>query len=901
MLLLIKNVLSLCIVDVTKTSNTEDRKFEITPNQQHDGNVAPIQNPSFSSANLTSVSSAMTPNNFKKLKFTDDELVTSNDNSTYFESVLQRNKTECNPSPAFAGFTTAGGKQIAVSAAAMSKKTNIFDGVEVSADDLKSMDTWMDCNERSNSTILQQRNPISNMPAFNGFTTARGHKIAVSPATISKKIDIFRDVDVTTDEMRNLIAADMGPSCERNINNSLDFEFNENATFASFSTARGARIPTSSALISKKRNIFENVEVSADDLKKMNNWIHESERIDPAVVAGFTTARGQQISVSPATISKQINIFRNVEVTGDELKNTCDWIGDIDPSGEHNTGDSKRINLNLNASPAFAGFTTARGNHIPVSSTMISKQTNIFENLKVTADELSKMNNWINDVQPNTSDTSEISFNPNSWPLFSEPVKNVIELTPKQSNSSELFREVTNITQRDGKTDTAPRKLPVDTLFRPSPMRRMSMVNSLRKMGRLKENVDTKLSPCVNESASNAVSESPTHVTTSIMNTPTSSRAYIYKTPINNPKTYTQEGRDSAAAILQDDEFYQPTPSYVTGFMTQLIASSTPIQKVDGNRPKQRRLVETFDDIADEDFFESMTPLDTVKVQVPPHIKSLRKSTFAEQLKSVTKKTNIKPVPSSLYIKKLTSSKVEWKEFVDNSRPLNRLVSDTKLTDCVLNVRVETATKFKFNAWDFYSDEFCRENTDGIHLPDDIVVMMDDNCQIGLNEISAAFLSCPSVDPNLMHKKWIENSMKWIVVKLAAMERSFPTRFAGQALTLENLMLQMKYRYEREIDRAERSAIRKICETDDIPAKRMILFVAEITGDRFNRELELSDGWYSLMSTLDHQMVQFVNDGKIKIGTKLVIQGARIVDLEHGCHPLDVGFSFFFRFIRNSS
>jgi breast cancer 2 susceptibility protein len=42
------------------------------------------------------------------------------------------------------------------------------------------------------------------------------------------------------------------------------------------------------------------------------------------------------------------------------------------------------------------------------------------------------------------------------------------------------------------------------------------------------------------------------------------------------------------------------------------------------------------------------------------------------------------------------------------------------------------------------------------------------------------------------------------------------------------LLLQLKYRYDREIDSCHRPAIRKILERDDSAAKRLVLCVARI-------------------------------------------------------------------------
>lgn len=77
-------------------------------------------------------------------------------------------------------------------------------------------------------------------------------------------------------------------------------------------------------------------------------------------------------------------------------------------------------------------------------------------------------------------------------------------------------------------------------------------------------------------------------------------------------------------------------------------------------------------------------------------------------------------------------------------------------------------------------------------------------------------------------------------------------------------------RYEREVNRAQRSVLKKIAEGDEPVSGMLCLLVVDVrSGPGRQWELLLSDGWYSLWTRIDQPLADLVSRGKIKIGQKI--------------------------------
>ncbi|KAL6429360.1 hypothetical protein ACFW04_008204 [Cataglyphis niger] len=227
---------------------------------------------------------------------------------------------------------------------------------------------------------------------------------------------------------------------------------------------------------------------------------------------------------------------------------------------------------------------------------------------------------------------------------------------------------------------------------------------------------------------------------------------------------------------------------------------------------------------------------------------------------------------------------------------------DRQISPNILAITAAAAASYTFRCSDFYGNEVARTNVRGIEMEDEVRLILDENGYAGIWEFLRAFLASPGVNPNLVPARWVENHYRWIVWKLASMDRmKFGSAELPRALTPSHVMAQLKYRYDREIDQFQRSAIRRILEKDDVASKRMILCVSSIIeNNNINTEIgksprvgvpkwriELTDGWYSIPICIDIGLVKSISTGKIREGTKLVVSGAELLNCDQGFYPLE--------------
>lgn len=178
-----------------------------------------------------------------------------------------------------------------------------------------------------------------------------------------------------------------------------------------------------------------------------------------------------------------------------------------------------------------------------------------------------------------------------------------------------------------------------------------------------------------------------------------------------------------------------------------------------------------------------------------------------------------------------------------------------------------------------------------------------------LSDFKAALVEL-GCDDGLICEKWVSTHVRWIVWKLASTERRFAPYLGGKYLTFNTVARHLFHRYEKEVRGGARPAVRKLLNRDVSANCMLILCVARMKlqspSDDAKRDdtnamnpeydryiLELTDGWYSMPAAPDARLCEFIADGTIRIGTKLLVSNSAMTGYDDGIDPLDRSFDPF--------
>ncbi|XP_051534410.1 breast cancer type 2 susceptibility protein isoform X2 [Myxocyprinus asiaticus] len=281
------------------------------------------------------------------------------------------------------------------------------------------------------------------------------------------------------------------------------------------------------------------------------------------------------------------------------------------------------------------------------------------------------------------------------------------------------------------------------------------------------------------------------------------------------------------------------------------------------------------------------------------------------------KRQTIRPLPGSLYLAKTSGdSRKGLKDAVGHKCPGQYTLEELYQHGVhyeVSQITSENAESYRFDCNQFFNHEVLME-CGAAQLADGGWLVPDCKCTVGKEEFFRALCDTPGVDPKLITDAWVFNHYRWIIWKRASMERAFPDVMGGLCLTPEQVLLQLKFRYDVEVDQSRRSALRRIIERDDTPAKTLVLCVCGIAYTNQEKSEDrstdakvestvvwLTDGWYAIRGLLDPPLSAMLHKGCLRIGDKVMINGAELVGSQEACPPLEAPESLMLKISANST
>ncbi|XP_060250440.1 breast cancer type 2 susceptibility protein isoform X6 [Ovis aries] len=661
---------------------------------------------------------------------------------------------------------------------------------------------------------------------------------------------------------------------------------------------------------------LRHVDLKTSDRCKFNMGNHPRSVSSMNACGIFNTASGKSVQVSDSALRKARQVFSKSEDSAKQLFSTVSF-----ESNEHSDIFRRKDNIMAHNPPnllssAFSGFSTASGKHVPVSESALRKVKGMFEEFNLIETEYSLQHS-----PTSTQDISKIL-----------PVSCTDKRTPEHSLSSKMekaynkeFKLSNNYNTESGSSEN-------------NHSIKVSSYLSEFKQDQQQSVLGTRVSHIDNIHLTGKKQTLPKNIKKEIGKTETfpdlvKTNTEICSTDSKDPENYFEtEAVEIAKAFMEDGELTDSEfPSHAKHSPLtchkneETVLSNSRIEKRKGDAlitvgepPIKRNLLNEFDRIIEN----QGKSLKASKSTPDGSITNLQNARDIQDMRIRKKqRQRIFPQPGSLYLAKTsTMPRISLREAVEGRIPSvcshKRLYMYGVSKHCV-KINSKNAEAFQFHTQDYFGKEGLWTGK-GIQLADGGWLIPSNDGKAGKEEFYRALCDTPGVDPRLISRVWVYNHYRWIIWKLAAMEFAFPKEFANRCLNPERVLLQLKYRYDVEIDRSKRSAIKKIMERDDTAAKTLVLCVSEIISlstdisePSSNKTssvdatkvaiIQLTDGWYAIKAQVDPPLSALLKNGRLTVGQKIVIHGAELVGSPDACTPLEAPESLMLKISANST
>lgn len=762
----------------------------------------------------------------------------------------------------FVGFKTANNKEIKISATALAKTKNIFDNIDsdemgflkkVDKDSEEQTEGRIRANYAIKNTYNMEmkdlNNPSTIKASFGGFKTAGNKNIKVTKQALAKTKDIFKDIDATDFKFpekanKGLAGSDLkerkNEEMLQSINESEMLDLNRPSTsktsLVGFKTDNNRKISISEESLAKTRNIFKDIESKNNKLPKnpVNNLdeVIKEKSACPELkdfkqfpqseshFVGFKTANNKVINISETALAKTKNLFNHIETTEFQLTETFkeDYpdIGEEsnqltrDVHGSHVIGKDNSITENKLTVPTFQGFQTASNKQVKISADALLKSRKIFqEDLNIdrldnkdvlhtaildTIDEPSRINKEMDDV----------SMRSKSSPIFKgfqtgnkKPVTVSKEALAKSKN---LFKDLEIIPNNDDfepefygfkmandEKVVSDKKLFDDRksfkgFHSASDKKVIISEDSLTKCRKVFQGLDST------DKFDRNADKTPTNIN------------FEFKTGTNRDIVISEEAIARSKRLFSDID---DSNEYHKNVKKDEICIEDNIDNI-----IDTQVLNNFEEsLYTEDFRDTSIKSKRSGSPILSCPKAKKRKKFETPY---SQKATIKPVLKNQIINK-NVNKITFNE----NYKKNKQYSLKDLTKLIQS---------KNTAIDPYLLQFNFDNLLEFKFPEHRNGLSYDNMTLEL--LKELFLN--SVNSKLVPNGWLDNHLKLILWKLISYEVVLKSSVVCSA---RNVVDQLKYRYDKELYNAQRPALRKILEKDDVASKTVVLCVAGIYVD----------------------------------------------------------------------
>ncbi|KAJ1525137.1 hypothetical protein ONE63_009973 [Megalurothrips usitatus] len=805
------------------------------------------------------------------------------------------------------GFSTASGKSVTISKEALDKVKTLFDEL---------------ASDSESNAAMSPKNP--KCPNDLGPFNTSGKTVHVSEEALQKVKGLFDSEDLAS-----------GPSLDLE-KDSVNLK-GSSIQMVGFQTAGGKGVQISRDSLKKAQKLFDesSTESQSGESKSANSTIASIP------MQGFSTAGGKAVLISETALQKAKNLFEdlpsdsatsdvgqshNFSISEKELKTK--FISKDDSGvftsntlNESSTYEIQKSSLIQEITASTAAFLAdcESADQVESGSTVSKVMETISTSPSMASDRLSCLRPVLSSSSENKAEaaepTSPILVNNKSFGQRRRSRRGRLSLSSNTSIKSPTFGSQANSNVSSQSNLRKPRlSLPARSNLSSPPTKRPT----IDKESGTGQQISVQLGD--SSSSSNvSVNHPPSRklftdepTLSSSMHSGSASKVREITSPMKESKPVSIKS-DNAPAMRHSHQtplmrkvLTRNSGPQTSGFKTPYKSPSkeqlkrqpsSPAQ----NPPEAKRRKPSTNLYVSHVYGNSFGSVKINGRELRPEVAEMRRRAAEEQKQLVANHVEekgdlLRPCVGSWLAGKLKGEESHKKaiKLSEIGQPLmhpSRKLINIGLNASTVTVTAANAAEFRFSAWDHYSEDVCRENVAGLPVGDGALLVLDSRGTAGVEEIERSFFASPGVDPSLVPSGWVKNHYRWLVWKLASVESRFPHHFKKRCLSPHILMLQLKYRYDREVDRCERPALRRILEHDDSAAKRMVLCVAGIINSNqpgIGLELELTDGWYSVTASIDLDMQHRVRKGVIAVGTKLIMHGAELVNCSEGCSPLQV-------------